>query len=205
MKNFKFIIGIISQIIIVSSCNLQKNELEKTLTLAGENRTELESVLSYYNQQPEDSLKYKAACFLIENISGHYSYKDTSRINKYYRELDSIATAYKGKSNHLKDSLFRSIINKYSENQELIPDIQIIKADYLIMNIEQSFKVWQNGDWSQHLDFDEFCEYILPYKSCEMQILDNWREYFVNIATAILKNINIVNYSRMLHTMLVRK
>ena len=55
------------------SCMDTQDRLERALTLAGENRTELEKVLQYYK---DDSLKYKAACFLIENMPYHYGYED---------------------------------------------------------------------------------------------------------------------------------
>lgn len=35
------------------------------LQVAGDNRKELEKALYYYKKNPADSLKYKAACFLI--------------------------------------------------------------------------------------------------------------------------------------------
>ena len=44
------------------------SSLELALRIAKGNRTELEKVLYYYQQDATDSLKYKAACFLIENI-----------------------------------------------------------------------------------------------------------------------------------------
>ena len=47
--------------------------LETALQQAGENRAELEKVLFRYQTDPADSLKYKAACFLIENMP-HYNY-----------------------------------------------------------------------------------------------------------------------------------
>jgi len=49
--------------------------------------------------------------------------------------------------------------------------------DILIDNIDRSFDVWQNGNWATHVDFEDFCEYILPYKCIDGQTLDNWREY----------------------------
>ena len=43
--------------------------LEQVLTYADFNRSELEKVLTHYKH---DSLKYRAACFLIENMPGKY-------------------------------------------------------------------------------------------------------------------------------------
>lgn len=42
--------------------------LEVALQAAGGNKKELQKVLHYYKKNPIDSLKYKAACFLIENM-----------------------------------------------------------------------------------------------------------------------------------------
>ena len=47
----------------------------------------------------------------------------------------------------------------------------------MIDNIEMAFDVWQNGEWATHVSFDDFCEYILPYKATELQPLDDWRSY----------------------------
>src|SRR5690606_32711318 len=42
-------------------------------------------------------------------------------------------------------------------------DIQMLKADELIKHIDAAFNAW-NYPWAKGLTFDEFCEYILPYK-----------------------------------------
>lgn len=58
--------------VLLLSCTDKKTEeaiqLEKALIFAGDNRVELEKVLYHYNQCVADSLKYKAAHFLIRNI-----------------------------------------------------------------------------------------------------------------------------------------
>ena len=47
------------------SQNRSGGELEQALKLSGENRNALEAVLDHYKH---DSLKYRAACFLIKNM-----------------------------------------------------------------------------------------------------------------------------------------
>ena len=56
--------------LMVASCSGEKEagRLEYALSQAGPNRVELEKVLDRYSRAPEDSLKYEAAVFLIENI-----------------------------------------------------------------------------------------------------------------------------------------
>ena len=57
--------------LLLLSCSDKNNELESALHYAGTNRAELEKVLRYYEG---DSLKYRAAVFLIENMPYHFGY-----------------------------------------------------------------------------------------------------------------------------------
>ncbi len=63
------------------------------------------------------------------------------------------------------------------KQESLRPDIQVIKADYLIKNIDSAFATWKTSPWSAHLNFDHFCEFILPYKVQDPFLPDDWREY----------------------------
>ena len=47
-------------------------QVESVLNLSGDNKNELKTVLNYYAQK-HDSLKWKAACFLIGNMDIHFS------------------------------------------------------------------------------------------------------------------------------------
>lgn len=51
--------------LLFSGCVTEVDRLEYALEFAGENKRELEKVLEYYS---DDSLKYRAACFLIVNM-----------------------------------------------------------------------------------------------------------------------------------------
>lgn len=63
-------------------CTPMVSFLETALQQAGENRVELEKVLSHYKTDPADSLKYKAACFLIENMP-YYTYYKGKQLDRY--------------------------------------------------------------------------------------------------------------------------
>ena len=171
MKNLKFF----CLLLVLFSCQGKHSDyLEQALRLAGDNRSELESVLAHYKN---DSLKYQAAVFLIENLPGHTSYKFPEHLVQYYNEIDTAVSA--DFDNETNRNAMERISRKYEilEKLETIPDIQLITAGYLIDNIDRAFDVWQNGEWATHVSFDDFCEYILPYKGYELQTLDNWREY----------------------------
>jgi hypothetical protein len=56
-------------ILAFTTCTFNKSKyserLSFALSAAEENRIELEKVLDFYSKENPDSLKYKAACFLI--------------------------------------------------------------------------------------------------------------------------------------------
>ncbi|MDR2954689.1 MAG: discoidin domain-containing protein [Prevotella sp.] len=194
MKNEFYFFSLLCIIFIFSvvSCS-NKSHLEYALEKAGDNRIELEEVLSHYQ---DDSLKLRAAIFLIENMPGHYSYKDSAYINKYYDAIDSIADLYPTVSFEERHTLFRQIINKYDMYQETINDIEYISSEYLIHNIDNAFRVWEENEWANHVIFDDFCEYLLPYKAAENQTLDNWREYFENYCDASIHDLQYCSLYR---------
>ena len=76
------------------ACRYGNTAVEEALMLAGKNRGELEAVLEYYR---EDSLKTKAAEFLIGNMPGHYSFADTVSVNRYYDAVDAVLDSLSGR------------------------------------------------------------------------------------------------------------
>jgi hypothetical protein len=182
---------------LLSSCNSAKKTdyLDEALQLAGDNRPELERVLWHYSQNEADSLKYRAAVFLIENMPEHYSFQNQAYVERYYDAIDSVRQ-YADRSEDEIVTRYKAVVDKYNSFPPPIPDLQIIKADYLIDNIDRALDNWQNGRWARHLNFDEFCEYLLPYKAAEYQSLDNWREYLSDTYYGDLKNLpHITNYN----------
>jgi hypothetical protein len=136
------------------------------LTQAGSNRKELEKTLKHYNQDPADSLKLRAAEFLIVNMPGKHS--------KYYdAPWNDVATVLLRRTS---SSDKQRILDTYHLGSPVIKeDVKYITAEYLIKNIELSFKVWQGRPWGKHIPFDAFCEEILPYR-LDNEPLENWRE-----------------------------
>ena len=172
------ILTYICLLLLLFSCKgRQTNYLEQALALAGDNRPELEKVLQRYASNPGDSLKYRAAVFLIENMPEHYSCKYPDYLQSYYDELcNGVSLDY---DNITNKHIIEHISAEYNSDtiNTTVMDIQTLTAEYIIDNIERAFDVWENGEWATHVSFDDFCEYILPYKSGELQPIDNWREY----------------------------
>lgn len=68
-KQFLFLLILVY---LFSGCRKNPVLLEEVLAYSGANRPELEKVIAHYARNPEDSLKLRAAVFLIENMPGHY-------------------------------------------------------------------------------------------------------------------------------------
>ena len=165
------------------------DRLDRALDLAGPNRHELEKVLYRYSSDPADSLKYKAAVFLIENMPGHsyYEGEQLDRYLEYYPLLRNMIDA-----GHEPEEAADSIVRKYGslnlsqlEHQQ---DIRTVDSAYLCRNIEWAFKVWKEQPWGMNVTFDDFCEYVLPYRVGNEAPAD-WREDYYNEYNGVLDSL----------------
>jgi hypothetical protein len=155
-----------------------KNKLEWALSLAGENRLELEKVLKAYSKEPKDSLKYEAACFLIKNMPYYYYYEGRQFDDylEYYRLLKEKPLT---EPSVILDSL-KNIYGQFSiNNLQIKYDVNEVDSAYLYDNIEWSFKVWKEQPWGKFVTFENFCEFILPYRLGNEK-LSYWKEEFYN-------------------------
>jgi hypothetical protein len=148
-------------------------KVQKVLDDAGKNKKELIKVIRHY-RKPADSLKLKAAFFLLGNMNGQCYAKaklvDTSGNRVMFNVLDypdykTMVAAW--------DSVENQIGTIDYTRDTLIYDINIITADYLIENIDLAFESWHKP-WARQLTFDQFCEYVLPYRDSN-EPLEPWR------------------------------
>lgn len=61
-----------------------------------------------------------------------------------------------------------------ARNITMKKDIYIDPA-YLVTNIEWAFKVWREQPWGKNVPFGQFCEYVLPYRVGNEELVP-WRE-----------------------------
>ena len=150
-------------------CNSRKEEkrLEMALELAGDNSSELRKVLEHY-QTPKDSLKLKAAEFLIFNMPYHSHTEIDQRFNSVFQKMakGKLLTADK----YYRWSQFKRRLrnhNNYLKERDSMPtnktlkDIEVLKADFLIKNIELAFKAWYRLLIIKSSSFIIFFIYIL--------------------------------------------
>ncbi len=153
-----------------------QSRLDYALSSAGSNRSELETVLEHYRTVDTNPQKLRAAEFLIENLPAHYSYAGTG-IYEYYDYAACILADTTLTPEQQRDSLLAATNDRYANlPNHTVPDAQIIKADFLLDNIDKSYAQWTTCPWASQVTFDEYLEWMLPYKAVELQELDAWRD-----------------------------
>lgn len=163
------------------------SSLEAALRVAESNRSELEKVLRHYQQTPADSLKYKAACFLIENMP-FYSYSVGKQLDNYKDYYIWLKSDPKKSPEEISDSVKKVYgpIGQLDRKR----DIRMVDSAYLCNNIEWAFKVWQEQPWGKNISFDTFCEYILPYR-IDDEPLEYWREMYYDKFNSLLDSLRM--------------
>ncbi len=207
IKSLIKIIFIFFSFFIINSCEKSiPPGVKSALRKAGRNRNELKQVIEHYK---DDKEKLNAAYFLIENMVQFYSYYPNEKViayNRYFYQLDSLQKFAGTTKRQERDSLLGRYKQKYGIVNEselkLIYDVNHIKAWYLIQNIDYAFYVWKNMPWAQHVNFNDFCEYILPYRLRD-EPLTNWRSYlfkkYATTSESLSDSSNSVELARILN------
>ena len=178
MKIAGILIGLIPMLL---TCSMQQRDIPTgvkiALNQAGENRIELEKVIEHYKER-DDSLKLKAAYFLIENMPGKYTLLQKKENDKYKLSLDHLPNDPIGwdpalsKTYQYFDSI--EVILKAPEKIKIY-DLDVITSNYLIQNINLAFEAWKRYKMTSSYTFEDFCNYVLPYRD-GYEPLDNWRK-----------------------------
>ncbi len=161
---------------IISACNKPKVD-------------QLKSVIEHYSKDPKDSLKLKAAKFLIENLKG-LATLDTTSVESNQVYFDLIYNTWKHEKMRVgfRLPIQTRVIDSLNAADKLpqtfpsvryVDDADLVTADFLIDNIDNAFYVWQNMPWAKGISFKDFCEYILPYRCSSTYSLDA-RQFFLD-------------------------
>lgn len=184
MKSLLKSISFITLFYMLSCCN----DLYEALDSAGTNRIELENVLNHYRIVDINKEKLLAARYIIENLPAHYSYAG-DEIYKYYQYAERILANRSLIPEQQRDSLLEETNLKYRYLADnTVPDARIIKSHYIIDNIDKSYNLWKTCPWASQLSFEDYLEWLLPYKAIELQELDNWRDTMISHFGNGLKN-----------------
>ena len=147
-----------------------------TYNIAKENRHELEKVLIAFQ---DDSFKYAAAEFLIDNMMDKFFYEgpalDSMKLLKSKGKLDASTIDYWN-----NDFDYTNLTKVY--------DAKIISSQHLINHIEHITKIWQSRPWQKYYSFQDFCEYVLPYR-IDDEPLEYWCELYYNKYSFVMDSI----------------
>ena len=151
------------------------------LQLAGSNRSELEHVLTHY-ETTGDRQKLEAAKYLIRSMPDHdYATSNLDSLNhRIFNEMKRLEITQEQAMDTLKKKDPASFFRK--------TDIESIKAEFLINNIEWAFKVWREAPWGKHITFDHFCKEILPYR-VGSEPPEEWREPYYRCFQSVLDSL----------------
>lgn len=151
------------------------SEVENVLIQAKENRKELEKALNYFYER-NDSVKRKAIEFLVSNMDIHYSstyYWKASNGEKLdfsefdYPDLKAAVAAI--------DSL-RLMYGGLFYQDTTLYDMHVLTGDYLINHVNRTVNQWRHSPYKD-IPFQDFCEYLLPYRITVEPLTDWWRTY----------------------------
>ncbi|MEI6866712.1 transglutaminase domain-containing protein [Flavicella sp.] len=125
-----------------SSCNLKKeeNKLNIALQLAEKNKVELQKVLDHY-QEPKDSLKLKAAKFLISNMPYHFWLDYGEEYDKVFKKAGVLREKHA--------SFFENDKKKVLTNKKLTAEVKERKIN--ILNKKISKKIFDS--FSKEINF----------------------------------------------------
>ena len=190
----------VALILFFVSCSEHPKNVETVLDKAESNRLELEKVIAHYKKKG-DPEKLKAAYFLISNMDDKYSLDGEAVIN-FDALFDILDSLHQKKikvpvtPTPILRAAWDSLISKFGyptrREADRLPDYQHVKAEFLIENIDEAFSTREKRPWLKDLSFDQFCEYILPYRTGTERI-EPWRkhlsnEYKVFVDTSVFSN-----------------
>ena len=143
------------------------------------------AVMAYYHTVRCSAERREAARYLLDNMPYHYGYgvtvSDSEEVGRWAEEtaenlrglLDEYGlyhvpgdTVRALRDARRADSLAMQCIDK-EVRAEFTPamDGRQVTAAFLIRHINHAFKVWRTSKFARELSFDEFKEYILPYRA----------------------------------------
>ena len=188
------ILMMIMTVLLISCGSMEDKRLDICLQMADSNAVELEKVLKHYEEEPK---KLKAAQFLLLNMLYNYAYMG-GEIDSLKRVLMTAIPQQGVISKKIKDKWKGMRYNK--AQKEL--DVRRIKADLLIENIDLAFEVWERRPWSKYYSFDDFCNYILPYR-LDNEPLEEWRrlysDRYARTLDSLYQGTDVVEATELLH------
>ena len=170
--------------LLLSGCIQTNNsrypdKIHEVLKLSHNNRKEIEKALDFFINQ-KDSLKIRSIFFLVGNMADKYSLTPANEqdpfhsiiLNNHIKEKEAWDPG-KSRLGMALDSVYKTCTDP--PRPKIVRDIEVITGNFLINNVEEAIKIWHRTKKFTECSFDDFCEYILPYRIGN-ESLSAWRE-----------------------------
>lgn len=154
-------------------------DVVRVIANADLNKPELMNAIGEY-MAPEDSLKLKSMYWLIANMDGNYTvfYSVRDSLGRTYTFSPSRYANYLELKHHW-DSTEQRVGNLVFHPDSFLVDYRSLKANFLIENLEDAWRMAHSGAWSKAYDLKTFCRWILPYR-CANEPVEAFRKHFLN-------------------------
>lgn len=170
--------------LVITACSRYSKDTEEALSLAGDNRGELERVLEHYREQ-KNRLGIQAAQYLISGMAEHFAY-DTADLH-IYRPILHQSKLFKRfpleEKNRIKGE-WNEMLKSYPMKKHIfdrrISDVHVITSEYLIEHIDAAIQTWVHSPFRDSISKADFFEYILPYRKKEGSVIENWQSVFTD-------------------------
>src|SRR5690606_5057523 len=133
-------------LLLLFACNPWSSETEKALKLAGDNRNELEHVLRHYREVKPDPMKFRAAEYLISNMTYRHSIfgPGIDSLNKGHEDVCGVYT-------YDRNAVYSSDCGRRKLNGERDAEYDQVRvhAAQLIDQIDAAFETYDRFDWAR--------------------------------------------------------
>ena len=142
----------------------------------------------HYQKNVSDSLRLKAAIYLIDNMNGHRS-PEGKEFDRYLAKLQQMRP--RSNMGELERAWEECVMDEGAI--KMLSDSSIITSQYLIANIDDAFDAWEKAPWKDEISFSLFCEYILPYRVYNEHVSKEWRKTLRKRYDGILTDVRDMN------------
>lgn len=181
-SSFKLSLFISISLLLFISCHGHGRK-DIDITMAGENVDEIRAAKKYFERQEEDEV-IDAGYYLLDNMRFHSSDVRSEYIPDSLRQwllsTDSIflslcmkCESFDNISKAALDSCRSIVKEKISSYGKCEPhndythklDLQELSSDFIVEHVNHAYKMWKTSPFASNLSFEEFKEYILPYRA----------------------------------------
>lgn len=148
-----------------------------------------------------DVEKKAAYKFLKENMQWNNTWAgDTiDKFETIFEYIDSLNHHPDATTNYYGSikSYYDSICNMYGapniSNVRVLPDSKYMNDTVILENINWAFKMRDSTSWGRSISFDDFCNYVLPYRVSHEKY-EPWRSHFYEMMQPVRDTTIAQNY-----------